>query len=55
MSPRHYAIAYLAAAGKDAQKQALAGCQVEWQDLVRTHIKLFKGQRAREEAKAKKM
>jgi len=45
MSPRHYAIAYLAAAGKDAQKQALAGCPVEWQSLVRKHIEIYKQKR----------
>ena len=37
--PRHYAAAYRSA-GNDREKQrlALAGCPVEWRDLVRAHI-----------------
>lgn len=38
--PRHYAADYLAAgADKDKQKAALAGCPVEWRELVKLHIK----------------
>lgn len=37
--PRFYAIAYMAAQSKEAQKSALAGCPVEWRELVRSHIK----------------
>ena len=44
--PRHYAIDFLAAKGRDAEKQALAGCPVEWQELVKTHIKLIRGKSA---------
>jgi hypothetical protein len=40
VSPRHYAKAYLDAKGRDAQRAALKGCPVEWQDLVRLHINL---------------
>lgn len=39
LKPREYAIAYLKAKSKEAQKQALAGCPVEWQELVKAHIK----------------
>ena len=42
MKPREYAIAYLKAKSKEAQKQALAGCPVEWQELVKAHIKNMK-------------
>lgn len=37
--PRHYAANYMTAKGKEAQAQALRGCPVEWQELVRQHIK----------------
>lgn len=40
--PRFYAIAYMAAQSKEAQKSALAGCPVEWQELVRAHITIAK-------------
>lgn len=37
--PRHYADAYIAAGrDREKQKEALAGCPVEWRDLVRAHI-----------------
>jgi hypothetical protein len=39
LKPRDYAFAYLSAKSKDAQKAALAGCPVEWQELVKAHIK----------------
>ena len=42
MKPRDYAFAYLSAKSKDAQKAALAGCPVEWQELVRAHITIAK-------------
>jgi|GEM_PF-5657338 len=42
MKPRDYALAYLSAKSKDAQKAALAGCPVEWQELVKAHIKNMK-------------
>jgi hypothetical protein len=43
--PRHYALDYIKAGEKrENQKQALAGCSVEWQDLVRTHIKIMRQQ-----------
>jgi hypothetical protein len=41
--PRHYAADYMNAKGKDAQAQALKGCPVEWQELVKQHIKNTKG------------
>jgi hypothetical protein len=37
--PRHYAADYMNSKGKDAQAQALKGCPIEWQGLVRQHIK----------------
>jgi len=37
--PRHYAADYMNAKGKDAQTEALKGCPVEWQELVKQHIK----------------
>ena len=37
--PRHYAADYMNAKGKDAQTEALKGCPVEWQGLVKQHIK----------------
>lgn len=41
--PRHYAQGYiLAGADKEAQKEALAGCPVEWRDLVKRIIKITK-------------
>lgn len=41
--PRQYAAAYIkAGTDKDAQKAAVAGCPVEFQDLVRTHIKIHR-------------
>lgn len=42
MKPRDYAFAYISAKSKEAQKAALAGCPVEWQELVRAHIKDMK-------------
>lgn len=41
--PRHYAADYMTAKGKDAQTEALKGCPVEWQELVRKHIQNTKG------------
>ena len=41
--PRHYAANYMTAKGKEAQAQALRGCPVEWQELVKQHIKNTKG------------
>lgn len=38
--PHHYAAAYFRAKSKDAQLQALKGCPVEWQELVKTHIRI---------------
>jgi len=41
--PRQYAAAYIkAGTDKDAQKAAVAGCPPEFQDLVRTHIKIHR-------------
>jgi len=37
--PRHYAADYMNAKGKDDQTEALKGCPVEWQGLVKQHIK----------------
>ena len=37
--PRHYAADYMNSKGKDAQTEALKGCPVEWQELVKQHIK----------------
>ena len=37
--PRHYAANYMTAKGKEAQTEALKGCPVEWQELVKQHIK----------------
>ena len=45
-SPRHYAAAYLAARTPEKQKQALAGCPVEWRELVRTHIRIIRQREA---------
>jgi hypothetical protein len=42
VKPRDYAFAYISAKSKDAQKAALAGCPVEWQELVRAHITIAK-------------
>jgi hypothetical protein len=42
-SPRHYAIAYIKAGNdKQKQKQAVAGCPVEWRELVKKHISNMK-------------
>jgi len=41
--PRHYAADYMNAKGKDDQTEALKGCPVEWQGLVKQHIKNTKG------------
>jgi hypothetical protein len=38
--PRHYAAEFLKAKDKDSQKLALQGCPQEWQELVKTHIKI---------------
>ena len=38
--PRHYATAYLNAKSKEEQREALKGCPVEWQELVRKHIEI---------------
>lgn len=44
--PRHYAIAYLAVKGDPAkERQAVAGCPVEWRGLVRKHIQLMQDKR----------
>jgi hypothetical protein len=44
--PRHYAIAYLAVKGDPAkERQAVAGCPVEWRGLVRKHIQLIQDKR----------
>lgn len=41
--PRHYALGYLSAGSDKAkQKSALSGCPVEWQDLVKSHIRTFR-------------
>jgi hypothetical protein len=45
LRPRHYAKAYLKAQGRDAQRAALKGCPVEWQDLVRLHIAIRRQKR----------
>jgi hypothetical protein len=36
--PRHYAADWI----RTKDKKALAGCPVEWQDLVRQHIRNFR-------------
>lgn len=39
--PRHYAADYIAAGrDKDKQAQAVKGCPKQWQELVKTHIKI---------------
>jgi hypothetical protein len=44
--PRHYAMAYLAVKGDPAkEKQAVAGCPVEWRELVRKHVQLIEEKR----------
>lgn len=44
--PRNYAFDYLAAKGVEAnEREALKGCPKEWQELVKTHIKIAKGRR----------
>ena len=41
--PRVYAFKFIQAGeDRDKQRAALAGCPVEWRDLVRSHIKIFK-------------
>lgn len=41
MQPRHYASAYMLAKGdKEAEREALKGCPVEFRDLVKTHIRI---------------
>lgn len=50
--PRHYLAAYLKARGdRDKEREALAGCPEEWQDLVKTHIKIQKGKKNERTAK----
>ncbi len=50
--PRHYLMAYLKANGdRDREREALAGCPEEWQDLVKTHIKIQKGKNNERDAK----
>lgn len=44
--PRHYASAYILAKGdKEAEREALKGCPKEWQELVRTHIRIEEARR----------
>ena len=44
LKPRHYAFAYLAAKGdKGKEREAVKDCPPEWQELVRTHIKIARG------------
>lgn len=39
--PREYMRAYFRAGDdREKQKQALAGCPKQWQELVKTHIKI---------------
>ena len=50
--PRHYAFAYLAAKGDKArEREAVAGCPVEWRELVRLHVKLIQEKDAMRAAK----
>jgi hypothetical protein len=49
--PHHYAAAYLQARSKDAQAAALKGCPTEWQELVKTHIRIKRERGAYEDAK----
>lgn len=50
--PRHYLAAYLKARGdRDKEREALAGCPEEWQDLVKTHIKIQKWKNNERDAK----
>jgi hypothetical protein len=47
-SARHYAWAYLAVKGDPVkEKQAVAGCPVEWRELVRKHVQLIEEKRSR--------
>ncbi|MFA5387301.1 MAG: hypothetical protein WC322_02790 [Candidatus Paceibacterota bacterium] len=44
--PRQYFIAYMQAKGdKEAEREALKGCPVEFQALVRTHIRIEEARR----------
>ena len=38
--PHHYAHDYLKATSKEAQRLALVGCPEDWQELVKTHIRI---------------
>jgi hypothetical protein len=38
-SPRRYAEDYLSAKTPEQKKKAVAGCPVEWQGLVRAHVR----------------
>ena len=41
--PRQYAAAFIAAGNdKEKQRQALAGCPVEFRDIVRIHIENYR-------------
>jgi hypothetical protein len=49
-SPRHYAYAYLSAGeDKEKQRQAVSGCPVAWRELVKTHIRIIKQRRDKNE------
>lgn len=41
-SPRHYAFAYLAAKTPEEQRRAVRGCPVEWQELVKSHVRIMR-------------
>jgi hypothetical protein len=50
--PRHYLTAYLKANGdRNKEREALVGCPEEWQNLVKTHIKIQKGKNNERAAK----
>ena len=52
LKPRHYAFAYIAAKGDKAkEREAVAGCPVEWRELVRMQAKLIQEKDAMREAK----
>ena len=50
--PRSYAFDYLAAKGVEAkEREAVAGCPVEWRELVRMQAKLIQEKEAMRAAK----
>lgn len=52
MRPRHYALAYLVAKGDPVkERKAVENCPSEWQELVRTHVKIIEGRKAHVEHK----